>query len=148
VSTTLITAIMAGLVVAWIAQGMLIMRQARHFQARLRALREHGVAAVGRDGTRLRGYVYVALAADADDRVRAAEAMSGATVFSHPRPAPEFVGRTLGELTADRSTKRERAAAQAAEFILAAPADVRRGKQTTSAGATAPAARSSEEGPQ
>jgi DNA-binding transcriptional regulator of glucitol operon len=126
VSSLAMVAVFGGLAAGWAVQLWMVLRQSRRFHARLRELRALGTTAVGRGGSRLRGFTYVALAADGDDRTVAAEAMSGMTVFARLRPAPELIGCPLAEVAASPdSGRRARAAAQAAEAILAAPADAR-----------------------
>jgi DNA-binding transcriptional regulator of glucitol operon len=125
VSTGLIVTLFGGLAACWAVQGWLVMRQTKRFNAHLSGLRKAGLTAVGRGGSRMRGFAYVALAANRDGRVTAAEAMSGVTVFARLRPAPEFVGRDVRELSAvDEKGARAQAAAQAAEALLNAPQDV------------------------
>jgi DNA-binding transcriptional regulator of glucitol operon len=115
----LIAALLGGLAAGWAAQLWLVLRQTRRFNARLRTLRAQGTTAVGRGGSRRRGFVYVALSAKGA-RVVAAESMSGMTVFARLRPAADLVGRSLSDLAGNHSSRRASAAAQAAEAILTA----------------------------
>ena len=86
--------------VLWLLQSLLTYRQARGFMARVGALRSLGKVAIGASGNRLRGRAYVALAVGPDDRVVAAEALRGVTLFAHARPVPGLLDRRAAELAA------------------------------------------------
>jgi DNA-binding transcriptional regulator of glucitol operon len=86
------------LAVLWLLQLALAYQQARRFMARARALRRRGRLAIGASPRRLRGRAYVVVAVGPDDRVTAAEALSGVTVFADARAAPALVGLSAAEL--------------------------------------------------
>lgn len=111
----------------WALQMYLAYRQARAFMAQVRQLRTRGRTAVGVSShSRMRRRTYVALAADADDRVVDAIELSGLTVFARPRPAVALRGRRLTDLQTDDRARLARAAAMAAASLLSARADDRR----------------------
>jgi DNA-binding transcriptional regulator of glucitol operon len=88
------------LAVLWLLQLALAYQQAQRFMARARALRRRGRVAIGASPKRLRGRAYVVVAVGPDDRVTAAEALHGVTVFADARPAPALVGLPAAELAA------------------------------------------------
>ena len=86
--------------VLWLVQLVLAYLQARRFMARARALRGLGRVSIGASPRRIRGRAYVVVAVGPDDRVTAAEALRGITVFANARPAPALVGLRAAELAA------------------------------------------------
>lgn len=106
----------------WVVQLVLAWRQARRYMDRVRVLRRSGRVAIGLAGNRVKGRAYVALAVTPDDRVVAAEALRGVTVFADGRPVPALVGRTAAELAAGTAAggvpARVGAAARAAAAVL------------------------------
>jgi DNA-binding transcriptional regulator of glucitol operon len=108
--------------VLWVLQLGLAYQQAQGFLARARALRRHGRVSIGASPRRLRGRAYVVVAVGPDDRITAAEALQGITVFANARPAPALVGRTAAELAAGAQVPdlppRVQAAAQSAAAAL------------------------------
>ena len=106
----------------WVVQLALAWRQARGFMARVKVLRRSGQVAIGLSGNRVKGRVYVALAVTPDDRVAAADALHGLTVFASGRPVPELVGHTAAELAGGGAVpgvpSRVREAAKAAAAVL------------------------------
>jgi glucitol operon activator protein len=112
--------IIIGLAIGWVLQLLLAYRQAKRFNVRVRALRSLGTTAVGRAGTRTRGYVFAAIAADRRGTVMGAEVLKGVTVFAKPRPLPQIIGsdvRALAETESKKTT--DRALADAAYHLLA-----------------------------
>jgi DNA-binding transcriptional regulator of glucitol operon len=108
--------------VLWVFQLVLAYQQARRFMTRARALRRQGRVAIGASRRQLRGRAYVAVAVGPDDRVTAAEALRGLTVFANARPVPALVGQAAAELAAGAPvpnlTPRVLAAAQAAAAAI------------------------------
>jgi DNA-binding transcriptional regulator of glucitol operon len=88
------------LAVLWLLQLGLAYQQAQGFMARARALRRLGRVSIGASPRRLRGRAYVVVAVGPDDRVTAAEALRGVTVFANARPVPALVGRSAADLAA------------------------------------------------
>ena len=86
--------------VLWAVQLGLAYLQARRFMARARALRRQGRVSIGASPRRVRGRAYVVLAVGPDDRVTAAEALRGVTVFANARPVPALLGLPAAELAA------------------------------------------------
>src|SRR5512132_1292867 len=86
--------------VLWLLQLVLAYLQAQRFMARARALRGRGRVSVGASPRRIRGRAYVVVAVGPDDRVTAAEALQGITVFANARPVPALVGLPAAELAA------------------------------------------------
>ncbi len=86
--------------VLWLLQLLLAYQQARHFMARARALRRQGRVSIGASPRRLRGRAFVVVAVGSDDRVTAAEALSGITVFANAKPAPALIGLRAADLAA------------------------------------------------
>jgi DNA-binding transcriptional regulator of glucitol operon len=76
----------------WLLQLLLAWQQAQRFMRRARALRRQGRVSIGASPRQVRGRVYVALAVGPDDRVTAAEALRGLTVFANAKPVPDLVG--------------------------------------------------------
>ena len=76
----------------WVLQLVLAYQQAQQFMARARTLRRQGRVSIGASRRQLRGRAYVVVAVDADDRVAAAEALRGVTVFANAKPVPALVG--------------------------------------------------------
>jgi DNA-binding transcriptional regulator of glucitol operon len=68
--------------------------------ARARALRRQGRVSIGASPRRIRGRAFVVVAVGPDDRVTAAEALQGITVFANARPVPALVGLPAVELAA------------------------------------------------
>ena len=88
------------LAVLWALQLGLAYQQAQAFMARARALRRLGRVSIGASPRRIRGRAYVVVAVAPDDRVTAAEALRGVTVFANARPVPALVGLAAAELAA------------------------------------------------
>ena len=86
--------------VLWALQLGLAYQQAQAFMARARALRRLGRVSIGASPRRIRGRAYVVVAVGPDDRVTAAEALRGVTVFANARPVPALVGLAAAELAA------------------------------------------------
>jgi DNA-binding transcriptional regulator of glucitol operon len=84
----------------WLLQLVLAYLQAQRFMARARALRSRGRVSVGASPRRIRGRAFVVVAVGPDDRVTAAEALQGITVFANARPVPALVGLPAVELAA------------------------------------------------
>ena len=84
----------------WVLQLVLAYQQAQQFMARARALRGQGRVSIGASRRQLRGRAYVVVAVDADDRVVAAEALRGVTVFANAKPVPALLGLPAAELAA------------------------------------------------
>jgi DNA-binding transcriptional regulator of glucitol operon len=88
------------LAVLWALQLGLAYQQAQAFMARAKALRRLGRVSIGASPRRIRGRAYVVVAVGPDDRVTAAEALRGVTVFANARPVPALVGLAAAELAA------------------------------------------------
>ena len=106
----------------WLLQLFLAYQQAQRFMARTRALRRLGRLAIGASPRRVGGRAYVALAVGPDDRVTAAEALRGITVFANARPVPTLVGLRAAELASgtqvpDLPPRVQAAALRAAAFL-------------------------------
>jgi DNA-binding transcriptional regulator of glucitol operon len=86
--------------VLWLLQLLLAYQQARHFLARARALRRKGRVSIGASPRRLRGRTFVVVAVGSDDRITAAEALSGITVFANAKPVPALIGLRAADLAA------------------------------------------------
>jgi DNA-binding transcriptional regulator of glucitol operon len=86
--------------VLWLLQLLLAYRQAQRFMARSRALRRLGRVSIGASPRRLRGRAYVVVAVGPDDRLTAAEALRGLTVFANAQPVPALIGLPAVELAA------------------------------------------------
>ena len=86
--------------VLWLLQLVLAYQQAQRFMARARRLRRHGKVSIGASPRKVRGRAYVVVAVGPDDRVTAAEALRGITVFANARPVPALVGLPAAELAA------------------------------------------------
>ena len=84
--------------VLWLVQLVLAYLQAQRFMARARALRGLGRVSIGASPRLIRGRAYVVVAVGPDDRVTAAEALRGITVFANARPVPALVGLPAAEL--------------------------------------------------
>jgi DNA-binding transcriptional regulator of glucitol operon len=82
----------------WVLQLGLAYQQARRFMTRTRALRRQGRVSIGASRRQLRGRAYVVVAVGPDDRVAAAEALRGITVFANARPVPALIGLPAAEL--------------------------------------------------
>jgi DNA-binding transcriptional regulator of glucitol operon len=82
----------------WLLQLLLAWHQAQRFMRRARVLRRQGKVTIGASPRKVRGRAYVALAVGPDDRVTAAEALRGITVFANAKPVPDLVGLTAAEL--------------------------------------------------
>jgi DNA-binding transcriptional regulator of glucitol operon len=82
----------------WVLQLGLAYQQARRFMTRARALRRQGRVSIGASRRQLRGRAYVVVAVGPDDRVAAAEALRGITVFANARPVPALIGLPAAEL--------------------------------------------------
>lgn len=134
-------AILVLLVGAWGLQIWMSNYQMRRFHRRTSQLRRQGRhLAVGLAGNMYRRKTYVALVVDDDDRVSAAEELSGWTVFAALEPIEGVVGMPLaqvggGDPPAGVSAKTWSAMDHAAGFIRkqlekerGGPADVRDGE--------------------
>ena len=86
--------------VLWLLQLALAYQQAQRFMARARALRRLGRVSIGASPRRLRGRAYVVVAVGPDDRLTAAEALRGYTVFANAKPVPALVGLAAAQLAA------------------------------------------------
>ena len=86
--------------VLWALQLLLSYQQARHFMARARALRRQGRVSIGASPRRLRGRAFVVVAVGSDDRIVAAEALRGITVFANAKPVPALIGLRAADLAA------------------------------------------------
>jgi DNA-binding transcriptional regulator of glucitol operon len=110
------------LAVLWLLQLALAYQQAQRFMARTRALRRLGRVSIGASPRRIQGRAFVALAVGPDDRVTAAEALRGITVFANARPVPALVGLPAVELAAGTQVAglppRVQAAVQSAAAFL------------------------------
>jgi glucitol operon activator protein len=84
----------------WVLQLALAYQQARRFMKRSQALRRQGRVAIGASRRQVRGRAYVVVAVGPDDRVVAAEALRGVTVFANAKPVPALVGLPVAELAA------------------------------------------------
>jgi DNA-binding transcriptional regulator of glucitol operon len=108
--------------VLWLLQLVLAYQQAQRFMARARRLRRLGRVAIGASRRQLKGRAYVVVAVGPDDRLTAAEALRGITVFANARPVPALVGLPAGELAAGAPVPglapRVLAAAHAAAAVL------------------------------
>jgi DNA-binding transcriptional regulator of glucitol operon len=108
--------------VLWALQLLLSYQQARAFMARARALRRQGRVSIGASPRRLRGRVFVVVAVGSDDRITAAEVLSGITVFANARPEPALIGLRAADLAAGAEVgglapNVQTAAQQAAAFV-------------------------------
>jgi glucitol operon activator protein len=95
-----VAAIFVLLGLLWALQLVLAYQQAQRFMQRARVLRRHGRVSIGASRRQLRGRAYVVVAVAPDDRVSAAEALRGVTVFANPRPVPALLGLPAAELAA------------------------------------------------
>jgi DNA-binding transcriptional regulator of glucitol operon len=86
--------------VLWLLQLVLAYSQAQRFMARARKLRRLGRISIGASRRQLRGRAYVVVAVGPDDRLTAAEALRGVTVFANARPVPALVGLPAADLAA------------------------------------------------
>jgi DNA-binding transcriptional regulator of glucitol operon len=86
--------------VLWMLQLVLAYQQAQRFMRRARILRRQGQVSIGASRRQLRGRAYVVVAVGPDDRVTAAEALRGITVFANARPVPALIGLPAAELAA------------------------------------------------
>ena len=86
--------------VLWLLQLLLAYQQARHFMARARTLRRQGRVSIGASPRRIRGRAFVVVAVGPDDRIVAAEALRGITVFANAKPVPALIGLRAAELAA------------------------------------------------
>jgi glucitol operon activator protein len=84
----------------WALQLMLAYQQAQRFMQRARVLRRHGRVSIGASRRQFRGRAYVVVAVGTDDRVTAAEALRGVTVFANPKPVPALIGLPAADLAA------------------------------------------------
>ena len=129
--TRAVVLIIIALGVGWAVQLALAYRQAKSFNRRVSALTKLGSTAVGRAGTRTRGVVFAAIAADGAGTVRGAEILKGITVFAKPRPFPQLIGSDVHSLAQTESRKTtDLAIADAASHLLAAHAP-EGGEETT-----------------
>jgi glucitol operon activator protein len=106
----------------WLLQLVLAYQQAQRFMQRARMLRRQGRVSIGASRRQLRGRAYVVVAVGPDDRVAAAEALRGITVFANPRPVPALLGLPAAELAAGAPvpglTPRVLAAAHSAAAVI------------------------------
>jgi glucitol operon activator protein len=84
----------------WALQLVLAYQQAQRFMRRARVLRRQGRVSIGASRRQFRGRAYVVVAVGPDDRVTAAEALRGVTVFANPKPVPALIGLPAAELAA------------------------------------------------
>jgi glucitol operon activator protein len=84
----------------WALQLVLAYQQAQRFMRRARVLRRLGRVSIGASRRQFRGRAYVVVAVGPDDRVTAAEALRGVTVFANPKPVPALMGLPAAELAA------------------------------------------------
>jgi DNA-binding transcriptional regulator of glucitol operon len=84
----------------WALQLFLAYQQAQRFMRRARVLRRLGRVSIGASRRQFRGRAYVVVAVGPDDRVTAAEALRGITVFANARPVPALIGLPAAELAA------------------------------------------------
>ena len=84
----------------WALQLFLAYQQAQRFMRRARVLRRLGRVSIGASRRQFRGRAYVVVAVGPDDRVTAAEALRGVTVFANPKPVPALIGLPAAELAA------------------------------------------------
>jgi DNA-binding transcriptional regulator of glucitol operon len=82
----------------WLLQLALAYQQAQRFMARTRALRRLGRVSIGASPRKLRGRAYVVVAVGSEDRITAAEALHGLTVFANAKPVPALVGLRAADL--------------------------------------------------
>jgi DNA-binding transcriptional regulator of glucitol operon len=106
--------------VLWLVQLVLAYLQAQRFMARARALRGLGRVSIGASPRLIRGRAFVAVAVGPDDRVTAAEALRGVTVFANARPVPALVGLPSVELAAGAEVPELAPRVQAAAHSAAA----------------------------
>jgi DNA-binding transcriptional regulator of glucitol operon len=106
----------------WALQLFFAYQQAQRFMRRARVLRRQGRVSIGASRRQFRGRAYVVVAVGPDDRVTAAEALRGITVFANARPVPALVGLAAAELAAGAQVPdlhpRVQAAAQSAAAAL------------------------------
>jgi DNA-binding transcriptional regulator of glucitol operon len=95
-----VAAIFLTLGLLWLLQLVLAYQQAQRFMRRTRVLRRQGRVSIGASRRQLRGRAYVVVAVGPDDRVVAAEALRGVTVFANARPVPALLGLPAAELAA------------------------------------------------
>jgi DNA-binding transcriptional regulator of glucitol operon len=95
-----VAAIFLTLGLLWLLQLVLAYQQAQRFMGRARVLRRQGRVSIGASRRQLRGRAYVVVAVGPDDRVIAAEALRGVTVFANARPVPALLGLPAAELAA------------------------------------------------
>jgi DNA-binding transcriptional regulator of glucitol operon len=86
--------------VLWLLQLLLAYQQARQFMASARVLRRQGRVSIGASPRRVRGRAFVVVAVGSDDRVSAAEALRGITVFANAKPVPALIGLRAADLAA------------------------------------------------
>jgi DNA-binding transcriptional regulator of glucitol operon len=106
------------LAVLWLLQMGLAYQQAQQFMARARKLRRLGRISIGASPRRTRGRAFVVIAVGPDDRLTAAEALRGVTVFANARPVAALVGRSAAESQVPGLHPRVQAAAQSAAATL------------------------------
>ena len=91
----LLTAVVAG----WAAQAYLTYRQSAAFRQQTTTLRPLGDVTIGAGGRRYRGgRAFVALAVDAQGRVKGALVLRGWTTFARGRPLTAVVGQRIAKL--------------------------------------------------
>jgi glucitol operon activator protein len=95
-----VAAIFVLLGLLWALQLFLAYQQAQRFMRRARVLRRQGRVSIGASRRQFRGRAYVVVAVGPDDRVTAAEALRGVTVFANPKPVPALMGLPAAELAA------------------------------------------------
>ena len=86
--------------VLWLLQLLLAYQQGKQFMARARALRRQGRVSIGASPRRIRGRAFVVVAVGSDDRITAAEVLSGITVFANAKPEPALIGLWAADLAA------------------------------------------------
>ena len=95
-----VAAIFVLLGLLWALQLVLAYQQAQRFMRRARVLRRQGRVSIGASRRQFRGRAYVVVAVGPDDRVTAAEALRGVTVFANPKPVPALIGLPAADLAA------------------------------------------------
>lgn len=116
------TVVVVLLVLGWLLQLGLAHRQARVFMHEVRRLQGRGNTAIGVAGKGWgRPRTYVAVAAGADGRVRAARELSGVTVWARSKERPDLQGHELRELVdSPQDGHAAQAVAMAARTLLEA----------------------------
>jgi glucitol operon activator protein len=118
--------LIAAVVAGWMVQLYVTYQQATAFNARVRALRDHGRVTVGAGGKRYRGgRAFVALAVSDEGVVAKALTLQGLTTFARGRDLPGLRGLNVRRLGGQQdvpglSRQQREAARQAATLFLEA----------------------------